>query len=988
MKTRSFFCTCLIMIYVVMPLHTFSFSPQFSYKDTIDDFLNNTTINDTVKINKLYSLALETREKDMEGSLKISKKTYEYTTNRGLEAPVELIELIARNHYSFGHYKLSARFYTLGFEKLNKTKKSSRYAEYKNYAAFSYLFSGKNEKALELFIDNMKFIQGKNLDTVEISLYLGLGFVYRNIKKYDLGIEYFNKTLEKLKDTRIGHLKIAALRELGNLYLYKNEYNRSLKYHLEAIEIAEKNQDSALLGYSFNDIAQVYIATEDFDKALSYFFKALEIDKTKRNKWGICIKLYNIGNIYFRRKQLDSAWIMTQKAFTMAEELGGINEMAGLYELLSKIHYEKGEYAKAYEKLTLMTQYKDSLINKETAEKIAELRTEFETENKEKEITLLKKQKEINRLFNLSLIISAALLLILFFVYYNRNRLKKKSVQLLKKQNKEIKDQRNELIAKNEQINQQKEELTAQAEKLQEANEEIYRNSKLKELFFASTSHEIRTPLNVISGFANLLSKTRLDQKQQSYSQAILTSAKNLLVVVNDVLDYSKMEAGKLKLETIPFDIYKLIILFFNSIKIKADEKGIIMEKKMDEKIPPWIEGDPVRLNQILTNLCSNAIKFTGEQGKTGLKINLSQETEKLVWIRFEVWDTGIGIPEDKLSSIFEIYQQAEEHTTRKYGGTGLGLSIVKKLTEAQGGKIWVESSPAKGSRFFVEIPYLKTKKEKLVPDEIKEEAQGKLDGHSILLVDDNNLNLTLAVDTIREFNKNIRVHTAENGKEAIFMISKNNYDVIIMDVQMPEMDGIEATRKIRTELKKSINAFPVLGMSAYTNPEEKEKCMEAGMNDYLTKPFIPDELFEKIIKLTNKSIIRDKTQKQTKKERPIQNHTNYRYLDLNPLQKIYKKKKKKINKILKLTMINVPDQIGKLFYYIENNDFQNLKTTAHSLKTSLKYIGLHKTSETAREIEQADLHSVAKETVLSGIHSIKTEWEKVEKKKKNLLNT
>jgi len=374
---------------------------------------------------------------------------------------------------------------------------------------------------------------------------------------------------------------------------------------------------------------------------------------------------------------------------------------------------------------------------------------------------------------------------------------------------------------------------------LRKAKEVAEESLKMRERFLANISHEIRTPMNGIIGLTNLLLEMVSDNEQIEYLKAIRSSGDNLLVIINDLLDLSKIQSGKIKFEKLTFELKDHLDTTLRMLRIKAEEKNINLEFEYNEQIPERISGDKYRLNQIIVNLIGNAIKFT-DKGDVKLHVDLIQETKDKVYIQFDITDSGIGIAKDKLDYVFESFTQANLDTERKYGGTGLGLSICKQLVELQGGKIWVNSELGIGSTFSFTIAYNKVitnnqTKDKMTLDDLK-----KVDwsNRKVLLVEDNKVNLLLATKVLS--NWGLQVDVAENGKIATEKAVLQRYDVILMDLQMPVMDGYEATRIIREEFKMNI---PIIVMTASAMREELEKCMFQGMNDYITKPFQPDEL-------------------------------------------------------------------------------------------------------------------------------------------------
>ncbi|MFD2871670.1 ATP-binding protein [Mucilaginibacter ximonensis] len=373
-------------------------------------------------------------------------------------------------------------------------------------------------------------------------------------------------------------------------------------------------------------------------------------------------------------------------------------------------------------------------------------------------------------------------------------------------------------------------------------------SEKVKQLFLANMSHEIRTPMNAILGFARLLEDALTDKELLEYIRIIIKSGDDLLVILNDILDFSRIEAGKVHFEQQPFSLRSTVESIITMMEVKAGQKNLKVTSDIDNTIPNVLLGDAVRLSQILINLVSNAIKFS-DKGDINIRINTVDENNHNIIIDFIIKDTGIGIPLDKQDKIFESFEQASSDTVRKFGGTGLGLSIAKQLVEMQDGKISVKSKPGKGSEFYFRLPFLKErlrdKKSDITGSTIKEKS-GK--GIRVLVVEDNAINQMLIVKVLQKHSFEIEV--AENGIIALGKYKNSDYDIILMDLQMPEMDGYETTRQIRsmTSSKKDI---PIMAMTAHTIKGERERCLSIGMNDYVPKPFNVSELLEKIFALT-----------------------------------------------------------------------------------------------------------------------------------------
>jgi signal transduction histidine kinase/CheY-like chemotaxis protein len=368
---------------------------------------------------------------------------------------------------------------------------------------------------------------------------------------------------------------------------------------------------------------------------------------------------------------------------------------------------------------------------------------------------------------------------------------------------------------------------------LNESERKIKEASSLKEQFLANMSHEIRTPMNAIIGFTNILKRTSLDPEQRRYVQNIHSAGDNLLALINDILDLSKIEAGMIQLEDTNFSLRSLISSIAAMFDEKIKEKNLFLTTEIKENVPDILTGDAVRLTQILINLLSNGIKFT-EKGGVKLTVEALKMDKAKAHLRICIIDSGIGIAKEKQAAIFERFQQAEAETTRRFGGTGLGLSIVKQLVELQGGTLTLKSQPGKGSEFTINIEYKLPDEEKMLSEALAatDMKAVSLKEIKVLIAEDNPMNQQLIKHLMKNWGiQHLIVH---NGAEAVEELKKENYNLVLMDIQMPEMDGYTATDMIRNELKLQI---PIIAMTAHAMMGEKEKCLQLGMNDYISKP-------------------------------------------------------------------------------------------------------------------------------------------------------
>lgn len=371
--------------------------------------------------------------------------------------------------------------------------------------------------------------------------------------------------------------------------------------------------------------------------------------------------------------------------------------------------------------------------------------------------------------------------------------------------------------------------------------------ARAKDDFLSSMSHEIRTPLNGIIGFTNLLIQNKdFPVEQRKQLESIKTSGDILLVIINDILDLAKMDAGKMTIEEVPFNLFELAHLILDTFAVKIHDKKLNVQLYFQEKVPYLLIGDSVRISQVLFNFLSNAIKFTPFEGKIDLNISLVKNEKDLYFISISVTDSGIGIPEDKVNSVFVPFEQTSSDTTRKYGGTGLGLSIVKKIAELMKGTVAVESEIGIGSTFTVILPLKKDTSESTgTPNKIELNDEISIKNVKVLLAEDNVINQLLAQAVLSQFE--VKLTTVEHGKLALDELEKNDFDIVLMDLMMPEMDGYEATIAIRSLIDIKKKSIPIIAVTADVTNSVIERCKDIGMNDYISKPFDAMDLKTKI---------------------------------------------------------------------------------------------------------------------------------------------
>lgn len=690
-----------------------------------------------------------------------------------------------------------------------------------------------------------------------------LGMWYGSNDKFPKALSYL------LESQRISE----AFKLTDNSYAQNNEaialihieignYKEAEKYIDKSLQVAHAAKDTFQLGSSYLTKSHLMIKLKDEAKAQLFIDSAMYVMKNVKhcepcynaaktinagiknlsgNYSGALTELKEIeafyngegqkpGPIFFIEKwraylglkKYDSAIQMIKAVKLPAQKFD--KEVSDYYDLLFKAYEGIGDYKNALKNYKLHIQAEDTLAVWRNSSEVTrlELENQFTQQQLKSKLdfqTQMNKQKS-TRNWILFLGISA---LLLALGLYARLRYTRKVQKLLQH--------------KNEVIEAEKEKAEA--------------SEKAKHQFLANMSHEIRTPMNAIKGMTDILIRRNPKEDQKEYLEGIKQSSDSLLVIINDILDISKIEAGKVELENEPFSVNELLNNVHTIMQFKAEEKGLELKKEMPADELNVI-GDANRLRQILINLIGNAIKFT-EKGLVTTTIQ-SEKTEGKLNLHFTVSDTGIGIDKNRMTKIFESFEQAYSDTSRKFGGTGLGLSISKKLVELHNGSIWVESEKGKGSQFHCTIPYaIAASTTEIIPaEDVHSNIAAALTGIRILLVEDNAFNVVVAQEELEDAIEGVYVDVAVNGLIAIEQLKFADFDIILMDIQMPVMNGFEATKAIRN-LDSEKAHTPIIAMTANVLKEEVDLCYQAGMNDFFAKPFDTKELLNKIYNLTNK---------------------------------------------------------------------------------------------------------------------------------------
>lgn len=705
-------------------------------------------------------------------------------------------------------------------------------------------------------------------------------------------------------------------------YSDQSKNDSSLYYALEAIKVAPTEYHRAYC-YGMAGIACIELGKAK--EAIPYLNEAKEINLKLGNRTEYYRYLCKSGDAYIRTNHYQEAIdsLLKVKNELSIEEDSFIYLLA--YKLLADAYSKRDDFKRAYEYHVRYLALYDSLNTIQSGKNIAEIQTKYETEKKDKELVLQNAMLRKQKMTNYFTAAFALLLIVLIGIVYRSYRQKKKSNA--------------DLMA---------------------AKERAEQSEKFKQQFLANMSHEIRTPMNAVMGMTELVLNSDLDTKQRKYLTGVKKASDNLLHIINDILDLSKIEAGKIELEHIEFSVEDLIQQVCDTLANKAQEKGIMLFSDISESVPAVLIGDAMRLNQVLMNLTGNAVKYT-EKGSVGISVqsksvsNTGQQA-----ICFSITDTGIGIAKDKLEFVFESFSQAHASDTRKYGGTGLGLTISKQLVELMGGRISVESEEGSGSTFSFTLDMPVGSKENLLEQKSAQQIDGSiLNGLRILLADDNTDNRIVARDTL-ESKAKLSIVEAINGQEVIDILTREDFDVILMDVQMPVMDGYEATRKIRMDFSGAKKNIPIIALTASVVRSDLDKCRAAGMNDYVPKPFKVHQLISAIARLTGKEIKylagesrQDKMGKaQSSTLPPLHAGSHASIVNLNYLEEFCEGDKIRMQKYINIFLDSAPVLIGKLQAGLKEENFEQLANQVHGFKTKWIMMGMQEASEIALKIE------------------------------------
>jgi signal transduction histidine kinase/DNA-binding NarL/FixJ family response regulator/HPt (histidine-containing phosphotransfer) domain-containing protein len=741
------------------------------------------------------------------------------------------------------------------------------------------------------------------------------GNIYRDMGDFANAVTHFEKALTINEEIGDEYAQSVILVSISNLLYDLNDYDSALEYALKCLPIFEKEHSRTNLTNIYNTLGNIYFKKEKYEEALHYFQENLKQSEPETAAYVMAES--GLGKVYYKMQDFGNSSKYLTDALREAQLLGNVEVQIICHFYLGRLYMDDRNFRQALQSLNSAYSLADEYMRRHDLVSVHEMLS-----------ALYDRMGDIPNAFH-----------------------HLKSFEQLKE---EVFQQKiiNEL--RNLQVRQQIE--LAKKEK-----EVAERTAQLKHQFMANMSHEIRTPMNAIIGMARLLLSKSPRPEQLRYLNAIQISADNLLVIINDILDVSKIEAGKIIIEHIDFSIREVLQSATDMLMLKAEEKNIALRMTIDPSIPKRLTGDPTRVNQVLINLAGNAVKFT-EKGSVEVIASLAKQEGNKLWVRFDVKDTGIGIAKEHINNIFDSFTQAGADTTRKFGGTGLGLTICRQLVGLMGGEISVASELGSGTTFTAIIPF----EEAAVQEEVNknnvldERSMKRLNNLKVLLVEDNEFNRMVAEDTLKEVLPGIRLNMAINGQEAVEAVRSEMYDVILMDIQMPVMDGVTATTTIRTKLPEPNCNVKIIAMTANVMQEDVQQYFEAGMNGYISKPFHEDELILKMDEVMKDAPADGSAKKEepvvvvVKKEEPALPPMPEKVTDMQFLRQLTGGNNEKMQKYIGMFLDNAPKLLDSIDKGMENRDFPTVKIAAHSLKPQLSYMGVKEDVSKIFMIEQS----------------------------------
>ena len=789
--------------------------------DSLWNLWENTDLPDTTRLNAIHSYAWDAYlNSQPDSTIYFAQIEYDYAESVGDKLWMSRAlntQGVAQGY--LGNYSESLKLHTRSLELREELGLQADIAASLNNLGNTHRRLGETLEALSYFKRSLAIKEAINDKQGLFSAILNIGNLYSDQGDLETAYDFYLRSYDIAKELNNPRSIALNLIHLGTYHGQKSEYDEALAYFLESMNIYEELEDIYnVAGLSYN-LGFLMVSEGNVQEGIKYFNQSLGLRQEIGDRGGEAATLASLGMSYYSLNNYPRAIDLGSQALLISQEIGDIRTIKDASEDLFRAYKKSGDYRKALEMYELSVEMRDSVLNEENQRALIQQQYQYQYEKQktidqlenEKQLLIASEKQQQQRV--ISIAIGLVLVLSLIFALILYRRLQVSRIQAI-----EIKKQK----------------------------QRAEQSERHKEQFLANMSHEIRTPMHAISGMVKILERNQHLSEQEKFLKAMQVSSDNLTVLLDDILDLSKIEAGKIEVEEVPFQPREVIENVRQMLVYKAEEKGLELKIEIDPQIPEFLLGDPTRLSQVLTNLAGNSIKFTN---KGSVSIIAKRKSEFLIC---EVHDTGIGIPKDKLYTIFDAFEQAKGSTSRNFGGTGLGLNISKQLVELQKGNIWAESEEGQGSTFFVSLPLVTVDegsfKQELMTEEQIEKMASHIKGARILIAEDNPFNQMIVKDDLEYFVKDLTLKIVDHGQLAVEQVKSNAYDLVLMDVQMPRMDGYEATTLIRDwERQQNQTAIPIIAMTASLLKTEVSLCFEAGMNDYIPKPYQIQELIKTI---------------------------------------------------------------------------------------------------------------------------------------------
>jgi len=814
----------------------------------------------------------------------INKVVYQSSDSSRLE-----LLLKSANDYSNSNTNLSIEYAKVAIGLAKKLKKPQKEITAEIIIGRALFIKGEYTNAIEQ-LEKLQTLTLSINDSINlIDIFRIYSLVYTKIGDFNKALEYSQKAFSLIGTLNQQDKLADIVRETGNIYYSFGEYNIALDFYQKSLTNCQQKADQIGMSKALNNIGQIYIDQGQYSKALDFLYRSLEIKKKYDNQLSYTITLHNIGTIYFKQKDFSKAinyFTQSNSNYTKINYIAGISDsyqylgqsylktkqyklsedsflkaleiankahiktlMVTIYLGLSELYAETNRYNDAYVTLFKNKALSDSVFSDERRNLLMELNAKYNLQAKEKQIHLLSKEQELKDaqrkkliVLNALLVIAAIFLILLIYLIYSRMRFRGRINRQLIEEITQRKILEEELYRHKDQLEALVEDRTKD---LKIAKDKAEESDMLKTAFLANMSHEIRTPMNAIVGFSNLLlERETTEADREDYVKQINFNSDILMNLINDIIDISMIESGQVKIhksEVVLSDVLDELLIIFEREKQKINKGHISISIDYDKDLKPhFIVTDINRLKQVLSNLISNALKFT-HQGSVVVGFKQSNPYKTLFFVK----DTGIGIAPSNEEAIFERFSKFNsECETMLFPGTGLGLTICRELIQLMGGDIWFDSAVNEGSTFYFTLPNLNLEQAKEPNTSIIKSSTGHdFSGKTIIVAEDVISNFKLIKAYLKQTNVNLL--WARDGKEVIEMIEKHDVNLILMDIQMPIMDGIQTSLEIRN----AKNMIPIIIQTAYALNNEIEKCLIAGCNDYITKPINKEELLNKILK-------------------------------------------------------------------------------------------------------------------------------------------